>query len=205
MISVKKLSGGGDVAVEKMIENASLVGVDLIEVRWVTKNNLPRWSVAQINGFKVPNMNGISFEDDNAHVSSWIDSTLKFYPDANGRCWGYIYDTPENREYIYSSISNNWFVVVDKKVREEVFNEAKEHGFNTDVVNKNEVSIKITTRERDAINKTKLLEKQLEDLERQKKALEDKYLVAKGEKSVITEKKIKGIKIDIDNTTVNEE
>ena len=103
MMNVKKLDGGGDKIVEQMMENATLLGIDLIELMWVSKNGVPRWSTAKISGFKLPVISKISPVDDDVTAEGWIDGTLYFYPDKNGRCWGYVYDCPENRKLMFTS------------------------------------------------------------------------------------------------------
>jgi hypothetical protein len=192
MVVLKKLDGGGDKALEKMVEDASVIGCDLIELLWLTKNGQPRWSIAQIIGFKYPVVGKAGNLLDDVQAESWVDGTVKFYPDVNGRCWGYIFDTKENRELIYSSLSNGWFRIVDKTLREEIMKEASERGFKTEPTSKKEEMIKKTNRELVAEKRAKTLEKELEETKKKLEALVRESLYINNEKMVSVQKRIEG-------------
>jgi hypothetical protein len=195
--TIKKLDGGGDLKVQKMIEAASILGVDLIELLWKDSNGLPRYSVAEVIGPKVPviSKETINFDDGGTSDAMWIDGTVHFYPDVNGRCWGYIFDTSENRDHLYRSFNNNWFMIVDKRTREEIKEEAIEKGYVVDAAERVEIQIKKTQREQAAEQHAKTLARKLEEMEMKKKELEKELAIAKGEKMVHVEKRLKGIKV----------
>jgi hypothetical protein len=199
MFSVKKLDDGGSDAVAKMLEDAALLGVDVIELLWKESTIRPRHTSAQVVGIKFPRISGGSINVEgmieNAD-SMWVDGTLKFYPDANGRCWGYIYDIPANREHLYYSFNNDWFSIVDKRIREEIKQEAEERGIDSTPAEKVEISIKKTKRELEAEAHAKALQKKLDDLEQKEKELKKELALAKGEKTDYAEKRVlKGVKI----------
>lgn len=198
MISFKKLGGGGDKDVEKMVETASIVGVDLIEMIWLPKNGLPYFAVAEVIGYKVPIINRNSNIFDDVQANGWIDGTLKFYPDATGRCWGYVYDTDENRELIASSLTNNWFRVIDKRVKEEIYKLAEERGWETDAMTESQFLVKKSKREKEAELHIKALEKKIEEFKRKEELAKKELDITKGEKVAYTDKRLKGVKIDKD-------
>src|SRR4030065_1476713 len=97
MISVKKLGGGGDSAIKEMINKSNMLGIELIELLWIPRNRLPHLATIDVIGYKVPIVsNSTNIFDDSNPDSEWIDGTVKFYNDDEGRCWGYIYDTETN-------------------------------------------------------------------------------------------------------------
>lgn len=196
MIIPKELLGEGNDEVKKILTLASTVGCDVIELLWVPDNGQPRFAVAEVSGYKKPVVGdaGFSVEDD-IKVDGWVDYTLKFYPDVNGRCWGYVYDTPENRELLYRSFSNNWFRVVDKKVREELLKEAHDKEIDTEIPDKIKINVKVTKREREAEDKVKATERKLEEAKKRMKELEEILATTKGEKADYTNKRLKGVKV----------
>jgi hypothetical protein len=192
MIAIKKLNNGGDKTVEKMIENSSLLGVDLIELFWSKKRD----DMAQVVGFMIPVVNSSDtlLNDDISSVT-WIDGTLHFYPDMKGVCWGYVYDTPQNRELLYYSFIDDWFRIADKKVREEIKKEAESRDIATDAVSKTEILIKKSTREIAAEDHAKNLEKKLQEMKDKMNAVQKELAIAKGEKIEYIDKRLKGVKV----------
>jgi hypothetical protein len=192
MLVIKKLSEGGTDDLTNMIEQASLAGCDLIECVWNESKKIARRTAAQVIGFKVPTGARI---DESGAVSEWIDGTVKFYPDNNGVCWGYIFDTPENRKDLYYAFSNDWFSIVDAKVREQIKQEAEEAGISTKPADKFSIPIKKSRREVEADRHIKNLEKDREEMKHKLEALERELMETKGEKAVYFEKRLKGVKI----------
>ena len=93
----------GDIEVEKFIDNATQADVDVIEMLWYKV----RKSSPKILGVEVPH---VSVKSKGNFVSAidfdvqWNKSgLLKFYPDRNARCWGYIADTEKNRGILVST------------------------------------------------------------------------------------------------------
>lgn len=173
-ISLKGLSGGGDKDVEAILENASILGIDVIELMWLPKNGQPRWDTAEVNGFKVPRIGKLTGVEDTIRAEYWYDGTAKFYPDKNGRCWGFVYDIPENRKLLYHAFRSNWFKIVNNELREKIKKEAEDLGINTERAIRKEVNVKKTVREREAEkiitgnqNKIESLMAQLADLKRE--------------------------------------
>lgn len=195
MVDSKRLSANGDKVIPLMIETSSLLGIDLIEVVWTPRNGQPRHTPAEIIGFKFPVMGDVTFTEDVIEANGWIDGTLMFYPDSAGRCWGYIYDTPENRHLICTSLSNGQFRIVDRRIREEIYKEAEETGYASKPAERTEVMVKVSKRERDAEDKIKNAEKRIEDLERMLKIAKEEADISKNEKLVRVEKRLKGVKI----------
>lgn len=195
MVESKRLGGGGDKAVPQMVESASMLGIDLIELMWIPRNGQRRSSVAQINGFRVPIMGEINYLSDNIEANGWIDSTLKFFPDNNGTCWGYVFDTPENRELLYRSFNNGRFRIVDKKVRDEIYTEALDRGFSVTPPERVEVMVKASIREHKADEKAKELERKLKEMEIEKQKLEIELELANNDKLVRKTRRLTGVSI----------
>ena len=196
MINYKKLMGGGAEDVEKLVDEASVIGVDLIELMWTPRNGLPRESVARVVGFKVPVKTGNDIITSEHANAAWIDGEVKFYPDPNGRCWGYVYDIEENRKLIMTSLSTGRFRIVDGKVRGEIIAEAEKLEIPTDVSHVTEVSVKKSKREVEAESRIKNAEEKIRDYQAKMKKLELALADAEGKKKVYHEKRLKGVKID---------
>ncbi len=175
--------------VERMFETSASIGVDLIEVLW-TKST--RKSIATIAGFFVPVIGELNKQEASFQADRWIEGNVKFYLDERSNAWGYIYDTPENRERIYGSLSSGWFRVVDKRLREEIEKEAAERGFKTTVTPQVETNIRKTQREMQAEKQAKNLESKLEDMKREQEILKRELEIARNEKMVQVEKRLKG-------------
>ena len=203
MNNYKTYSGGGDKEVESMIGTSALLGVDLIEVMWIPRTGNPRWAVAKIAGFLFPIVRNVDPTKEDITADSWIDGTLKFYPDPNGRCWGYIYDCPENREKIYNSMSTGWFRVVDKKLRDELIEEAKAKGIKTDRNIRSQSITKKSRTEKEAEDKAKSLETKLFHMEEQMKKYQKELEEAKNIRQVKIEERIKGISIPDSKEVIN--
>lgn len=196
MISLKQLGGGGDSVVKEILDTAAILGVDVIELLWVPDNRLPYHAVVDVQGYRVPIINnGANIFDDDKISGDWIDGCLKFYPDQAGRCWGYVYDTPENREIMATSLASGWYRIVDKKIREEIIKLAEDLGVRSTPYPKSETIVKISKRERIAEDKVKKLEHQLIELEEAKKKAELKLSDAKGKKEHLHTRRLKGVKV----------
>jgi len=192
MISSKSLTNGGDIDVPKFVDISVATGIDLIELMWVPRDGQPRATAPEVHGYKYPKV--IDDEDFFAEAVNveWVDKPLKFYPDNNGRCWGYVFDTEYNRKKLLNSFSNNWFRIVDKKIRDELMKEAEEAGISTKPAEKVQFIIKKTKREKEAEDKIKATERKLEDLEKRKKELEEALAEATGKKIEYVGKRVKG-------------
>jgi len=192
MISSKNLTCGGDVDVPKFVDISVSTGIDLIELMWVPIDGQPRATAPEVHSYQYPKV--IDDEDFFAETVNveWVDKPLKFYPDNNGRCWGYVFDTEYNRKKLLNSFSNNWFRIVDKKIRDELMKEAEEAGISTKPAEKVQFIIKKTKREKEAEDKIKATERKLEDLEKRKKELEEALAEATGKKIEYVGKRVKG-------------
>jgi hypothetical protein len=192
MISSKNLTCGGDVDVPKFVDISVSTGIDLIELMWVPIDGQPRATAPEVHSYQYPKV--IDDEDFFAETVNveWVDKPLKFYPDNNGRCWGYVFDIKENREKLLSSFSNNWFRIVDKKIRDELMKEAEEAGISTKPAEKVQFIIKKTKREREAEDKIKATERKLEELKKREKELEEALAEATGKKIEYVGKRVKG-------------
>lgn len=196
---VRKLDGGGDTEVQRMIESATALGIDLIELVW----NKKRADLAQIVGFKEPVFSSMSPLDTEIQADKWIDTTLKFYPDQNQFCWGYVFDIPENRELLQTSLSNGWFKIVDKRIRDEIVQEAQAKGLKTDITPKREVNVRKTEREKLAEKKTKATEDKLQDAMNMVEHLRKELEEAKNERKVHIERRLEGTPVPQEEINVN--
>ena len=192
MISSKNLTSGGDVDVPKFVDISVSTGIDLIELMWIPRDGQPRATSPEVHGYKYPKV--IGDEDLFAETVNveWVDKILKFYPDGSGRCWGYVFDTEYNRKKLLYSFSNNWFRIVDKKIRDELMKEAEEAGISTKPAEKVQFIIKKTKREREAEDKIKATERKLEELKKREKELEEALAEATGKKIEYVGKRVKG-------------
>lgn len=192
MISSKNLTSGGDIDVPKFVDISVSTGIDLIELMWVPRDGQPRATAPEVHGYKYPKV--IGDEDLFAETVNveWVDKILKFYPDGSGRCWGYVFDTEYNRKKLLYSFSNNWFRIVDKKIRDELMKEAEEAGISTKPAEKVQFIIKKTKREREAEDKIKATERKLEELKKREKELEEALAEATGKKIEYVGKRVKG-------------
>jgi hypothetical protein len=194
---IRKLKSGTK-DVERMFETSASIGIDLIEVIW-TKS--ARQSDAMIAGFFVPVIAGFDVQNVTFNADSWVEGSVKFYLDERNNCWGYIYDTPENRKLIYGSLSSGWFKIVDKRIREEIIKEADALGFKTTVTPQTEVNVKKTSREINAEKQAKALEAKLEQMAMEQEMLKKELEMARNERQVQIANKLKGkpvIKEDIE-------
>lgn len=200
MVSIRKLAGGGDLAHEQMIGIANSLGVDVIELLWLPRNRLPFYGIPSVSGYKKPvvDRSTIStFDDIGEGSTSWIDCTVSFYPDENGFCYGLVYDCETNRDLLASSLSTNWFKIVDKRVRDEIIELAKEKGYDTDIKHLTDVKIKKSKEEIDAIAKAKRLEDQLEELKMKMSILEKERSRVEDIKEKNKKIRLDGIKLPI--------
>lgn len=192
MISSKNLTSGGDVDVPKFVDISVSTGIDLIELMWIPRDGQPRATSPEVHGYQYPKViDDGDFFAETVNVE-WVDKILKFYPDGSGRCWGYVFDTEYNRKKLLHSFSNNWFRIVDKKIRDELMKEAEEAGISTKPAEKVQFIIKKTKREREAEDKIKATERKLEELEKRKRELEEALAEATGKKIEYVGKRVKG-------------
>lgn len=191
---MKKLSGGGDTALKEMIDISSILGTELIELLWIPRNKAPYPYTVEVIGYKVPIMDrNINMFEDKLPESNWIDGTLKFYPDDAGRCWGYVYDIPENRELLASSLANGWFKIIDGKIKEEIVEYATIKGYKTEPYPDTIHLVKRSMDEKKAEETIKNLTKKELELKDKLFALEEELKRAKGEKATQINKRLRGI------------
>jgi phage pi2 protein 07 len=159
---------------------------------WIPKNGQPRYDVAEVNGFKIPKIGKSTGIEDTIRADFWYDGTVKFYPDANGRCWGFTYDIPENRKLLYNSFRSGWFKIVNNNLREEIKKEAEELGINTSRAIRTEVNVKKTAKERDAEQAIAVKERKIEELMAKMADLKKELDVVKNIKQVSIEERVAG-------------
>jgi hypothetical protein len=192
MISSKSLTNGGDVDVPKFVDISVSTGIDLIELMWIPIDGQPRATSPEVHGYQYPKViDDGDFFAETVNVE-WVDKPIKFYPDGSGRCWGYVFDTEYNRKKLLNSFSNNWFRIVDKKIRYELMKEAEEAGISTKPAEKVQFIIKKTKREKEAEDKIKATERKLEELKKREKELEEALAEATGKKIEYVGKRVKG-------------
>ena len=61
------------------------------------------------------------------------DGVIRFYPDKKAKCWGYMLDTENNRLYLAHQLHQNHVIIVDSKIKKEIFALAKKLGIETEV------------------------------------------------------------------------
>jgi hypothetical protein len=196
-VVIKKLSGGGDKDVERMMENASVLGLDLIELLWIKDGSNPRHDVVTVVGYEFPNIGKINPLEDSVKAESWVDGILKFYPDAQGRCWGYVYDTLVNREKIITSLSSGWYRVVDKSTKEALVKEAEDKKIQTEIIPKTEENVHKTQREINAERYAKDLEAKVDALKEKLEMFQKEQEKVKNIRNVYIEKRIQGTAIPV--------
>lgn len=199
MISARKLAGGGDKDHESMINTANTIGIDLIELLWLPRNRLPFYGIANVSGYKKPIVDRgiVSFDDNDTSSTDWIDCTISFYPDENGFCYGLVYDCEYNRDLLAASYSTNWFKIVDKRIRDEVIDLARERGYSTEITRPSDIKLKKSKEEMDAINRAKKLEDQLEEARMKMSILEKELSRVEDVKEKSKKIRLDGIKLPI--------
>lgn len=195
MITKRKLSGGGDIVFDEMMSIASSVGVDLVELLYIPRNKLPHFGTPSITGYQIPIVNTgiVSFDGDSDGGARWIDGTVKFYPDENGYCYGYVYYTGVNKDLMASSLSSNWFRIVDKSIRDEVYKLAQEKGYRTEPVPLTEIKILKSKEEVEAAKEVEKAQRKIAELEAQLKLATARANVAKEEHAGAVKERSKGI------------
>lgn len=178
--------------VSKMIDVSVATGIDLIELLWIPRDNNSRATSPEIQGYEFPITTGNEDFFSEVVKVDWVEKTLKFYPDSSGKCWGYVFDTEYNRKKLRNSFSNNWYRIVDKKIKDDIMKEAEEAGISTKPAEKVQFIIKKSKREKEAEDKVKATERKLEDLEKRKKELEEALAEATGKKLEYVGKRVKG-------------
>lgn len=197
MIGEKNLSGGGDIALKTMLKNSAMLGIDVIELLWTPRNRLPHMAVIDVVGYKFPRMTAnTNIFDEDTPDSEWIDGTLKFYPDDSGYCWGYVYDTEENRELLATSLANRWFKIVDKRVREEIVSLAESKGYPTKPAPLAQLVVKKSVNEKKYQETIKAAEIEKEKMLERIRELEESIKYKTGEKAKLTNRRLKGIKVE---------
>lgn len=188
---VRSLDGGGDQVVRGMMNTSASIGVDIIELIW-TKDRGPRYAIARVFGFQFPVVNASSAFDGDITANQWIDEQLKFYPDSEGRCWGYIWDTPANRYLLCQSLSTGWYRIVDKKVREEIIKQAQEMGLSTEAMQQTIVNVKKSVVEVKAEKEAAEYKAKMLEMQRQLEVMQRKFEEATNVRNVSVEKRLKG-------------
>jgi len=61
------------------------------------------------------------------------DGAIKFFPDTKNRCWGYMLDTENNRQYLAGQLKINHVIIADRKIKKEIYKLAEELGLETEV------------------------------------------------------------------------
>lgn len=195
MITKRKLSGGGDINFDEMMSRASSVGVDLVELLFIPRNKLPHYGTPTITGYQIPitDVTTVTFDGDGEGNSRWIDGTVRFYPDENGYCYGYVYYTDTNKELMATSLSSNWFRIVDKSVRDEVIEYAKKRGYRTEPVPFTELKIIKSKDELEAAKKVEKAEARVRELEAQIKMASIQANISKETHGEIVKERLKGV------------
>jgi len=173
----RKLQTGENI-VEKIFDNASMLGIDVIEVCW----SRSRDQVTDVCGFKVPIVTMNETDDVEADItatdSRWVDGTLQFFPDQNKRCWGYVYDNEINRKKLTKSLAVGWFFIVDKAVRKEIEEQAETLGLPIIKHEKPKMNIKVSKREKEAVSHADATERKLAEMQEKMLELQNKLVLA---------------------------
>ena len=192
MITQRKLVNGNQY-VEEIFSSAATTGIDLIEILWSKFTDAEH----KMYGYETPiissNNSGLSQVSIESSIG-WIEGVTTFYPDFQRRAWGYIFDTPKNRVKLLNSLATGWFQIVDKKLREEIIEKAKEADMPIEHVEAI-VRIKKSKRERELESQTKNLESNLEELRYKLMMAENKQKELLEEKDVKLKKRLSGVKI----------
>lgn len=192
-IAVKKLDGGGDTALNDALNKAAMLGIDIIELIWIPRNRMPYFGIMEVNGFQFPTVSiNANVFDDTIPDSNWIDGTLKFYPDDAGRLWGYVYDTKENRMHLAHSLGSGWFKIVDKKIRDEIIELARQNNLVTEPYPEVQNLTKKSTGEKKNDEQLVKKEKEIIELSQRLKFLEEELLKAKGDKAAYINNRMRG-------------
>ena len=196
VLTRKLRSGEGEV--RNLIDLASQGGYDIIELVWKKF----RKSNAKVTGFETPvdNSNRDREQSGAIEVDLDIDVALmigrtRFCIDSGSRAWGYILDTPYNREKLASQLKVGWYKIVDPKVRKAAEQMAKENGWPTEPQKSKQINIKTSKRERDLEAELKEKEAEALELKRKLEASKKNLTVAEGGKA------LKGVSIKKDKVT----
>jgi len=173
----------GEASIERIYDTASMLGLDVIELCWSDHTS----AIQDVCGGKVPvidsiGVGSVSEELENSSAR-WIEGKTMFYPDRANRAWGYVYDIPENRLMLAECLGVSWWIIVDKRVRDEVIELAKERGLATEAIPKPQMNIKISKREREATEHAKNLASRLEDYEDKLAQLRAELALAKEQRN----------------------
>jgi hypothetical protein len=194
MITEKRLSGGGDIALKEMINISSVLSKDLIELLWIPRNRQPYPSVVTVVGYKFPIVNhNMNMFDSDTLESDWVDGILRFYPDDHGRCWGYVYDTEENRKIIATTLASGWYKIVDKKIKDEIVELAKSLGVPHEPIPDSFSIVKKNVNEKKTSVEIDKLTKEKEEMEFRMKQLEKRLFEATEEKATLVNTRIRGV------------
>jgi len=189
IIPKKLISGDKDV--EEIFETASLLGVGIIECRWIKNGD----SIREVIGYQVPGM----LVEENLGMSAdaeWVDGTVKFFPDKRSHRWGYIYDTPKNRELLVHSLPTGWFIIVDQNIKREITKDAEVKGVPTEPIPKPVINVKRTKRELEANRHIETLERSILELKSKLAKAEKEKSDTESEKEKYVSKRINSVDVD---------
>lgn len=151
--------------VKEFYNKCTVAGINVIKLLWAKT----RQANASVTGFEIPKFkapSGVSGTSVDLDLNvTWIRGGVNFNVDKDGRCWAYIADTAINRDILARSFSRNWYRIVDNTLRNELLKLAKEKGYETTIAKKPEINIKISPREKEAVNKVDELTKQIAELQ----------------------------------------
>jgi hypothetical protein len=184
----------GEKEVEKIINLASQGGYGVIELVW----SMFRKSNTKIIGFEIPiddssreRSNPNSLEIDLTTSIKTVVGIVNFYVDDGGRCWGYVIDTPYNRDQIAKSIKTGWYKIVDAKIREDIYKLAEQKGYETTIAKKQIYGTKVSHTEKALKQELEDTQKLLRDMQKKQEELQRRLDVANGDR-----KPLEGVKID---------
>jgi hypothetical protein len=175
----------GEVEVKRFVDLATQGGYGIIELVW----SMFRKSNAKVTGFEIPVdsrvkemgfVSGPIEVDLNIDVQKVVGQT-RFYLDASGRCWGYILDTPYNRNKLAQQLKVGWYKIVDPNIRKEIVKLAEENEWPTQPVPKPKGAIKTSKRERELGDQLEIKRKEVEALITQLEKSKKNFAVAKGD------------------------
>jgi len=144
MVMQRKLLSG-ETETEELLNRASQTGLNVIELLLRNKRSSPKIFM----GFDVPEFqDGVLNPSIDATASvTYIQKQVLFNPDKDGFCWGYVIDTPKNRDMIAKSLKTGWFRITDKKIEDEIKQYAEEHGIDLIIRESNLIKVKKTPKE----------------------------------------------------------
>jgi hypothetical protein len=124
----------GEAEVRRFIDRCTQSGIDVFELCWT----FFRKDTPCIVGLDEPiitkggSTNFVATMDYTVNYNQ--DGILRFYPDEEDTCWGYLADTNRNREWLAGTLKNGWFKIVDGHARDEIKKLAIELNEPTEVI-----------------------------------------------------------------------